>query len=243
MPNDKTTKESGTEKYQPPKPEVGDAAHTLARAGISAIPVIGGVGVELFSAIVQPPLERRRNEWMKEIGDGLKSLEDADLVRLADLSENDIFLDAVLSASQAAMRTSQDEKKKALRNAVLNAALPSPPEESRQQFFFHIIDIFTVWHLRLLKLFQDPAHWFIENEKEWPNIAIGGLDSILESAFPELQGQRDFYDQIWKDINNYGLTRTPSLQSAMSTDGLKAQRASELGNEFLDFIEAPDIEG
>lgn len=231
--------ESSHPEYQPPESDARDIAHLAARAGISSIPVVGGAGVELFSAIVQPPLERRRNEWMREVGDALRRLEDNHGVNLEELRDNDVFIDAVLTASQIAMRTSQEEKHRALRNAILSAALPHPPEESRQQFFLHLVDIFTVWHIRLLKLFQNPEEWFAENDREWPNISSGGLASILEAAYPELRGERAFYDQIWKDINTYGLTRTEGLHSMMSVNGLKARRASELGNEFLEYIETP----
>jgi hypothetical protein len=51
-----------------------------------------------------------------------------------------------MHASQAALRNSQKEKLTALRNAVLNAALPNPPEESIQQMFVNFIDSLTVWH-------------------------------------------------------------------------------------------------
>jgi hypothetical protein len=233
-------KDAESERYEPPEPGKEDAAHALARAGISSLPVIGGAGVELFSAIVQPPLERRRNEWMKEIGDGLRTLEDAELISFDDLSGNDVFIDTVLTASQIAMRTSQEEKKEALRNAIMNAALPQPIEESRQQFFLHLIDVFTAWHLRLLKLFQDPVKWFEATEKPWPNVSMGGLSTILETAYPELAGNRIFYDQVWKDINTYGLTRTDSLHTMMTGGGLQAQRASDLGNDFIRFIEEPE---
>ena len=50
-------------------------------------------------------------------------------IDLKSLQTNDIFIDTVLKATQAAIRTNQQEKKKALLNAVLNAALPNPPEK------------------------------------------------------------------------------------------------------------------
>lgn len=56
----------------------------------------------------------------------------------------------VLQATQIALRTHQTEKRMALRNAVMNAALPQAPEEGLQQMFLHFIDTFTEWHLRLL---------------------------------------------------------------------------------------------
>ena len=225
--------------YEPPESTAGDVAHLAARAVIASIPIVGGAGVEIFAAIVQPPLDRRRNEWMKEIGDALSELEQTGVINLSSLQEDDGFLDIVLSASQIALRTSQQEKKDALRNAILNATLPHVLDESHQQFFLHLVDTFTIWHLRLLKLFQNPMAWFREYAKPWPDVYAGGLSQILEAAYPELAPQRDFYDQIWRDLNTYGLVLTSGLHTTMTGRGLEARRTSSLGDEFLTFINEP----
>jgi hypothetical protein len=93
---------------------------------------------------------------MEEVGNALQKLEAERGVQLEDLQTDETFIDTVMQASQAAMRNSQDEKRRALRNAVMNAALPNAPEQSLQELFVAFIDLFTVWHLRVLKLFQDP---------------------------------------------------------------------------------------
>ena len=51
----------GTEK-QIPQRSKGDHAHSLAKAGLSSIPMVGGVAAELFQHLVQPPLERKAPE-------------------------------------------------------------------------------------------------------------------------------------------------------------------------------------
>jgi len=49
------------------KPELADHAHMLIKAAISAIPVYGGPAAEIFSAIITPPLSKRRDKWIVEI--------------------------------------------------------------------------------------------------------------------------------------------------------------------------------
>ncbi len=78
----------------------------------------------------------------------------------------------------------------------MNAALPKPPEAAIQQIFLNIVDTFTEWHLRLLVLFNDPNSWAKSNNHKFPQLISGGLSPILESAYPQLSGHRDFYDQI-----------------------------------------------
>ncbi len=224
----------------PPVPSSGDRVHTFIKAALSVIPTLGGPAVELFSAIVTPPLERRRQVWMEEVGKGLSNLLSKNLIVLEDLSTNGVFLDTILQASQAVMRTSNEEKRTALRNAVLNSALPNPPEESLQLMFLSLVDQFTPWHLRLLALFQDPAKWTQEHNTDFKSIYMGGISDVLEIAFPELKGRRDFYDQIWADLNQKGLATTESLHSTMTSAGLTEKRTTDLGDRFLQFLSTPE---
>jgi hypothetical protein len=106
---------------KPPKGTKGDAAHAVARAGLSAIPLVGGASVELFQYIVQPPLEKRRLAWMSAVGEKLKELEEGGL-NIDKLQEDDRFLSTVMAASQLALKTHQEEKRAALRNVTANAA-------------------------------------------------------------------------------------------------------------------------
>jgi hypothetical protein len=231
---------TNTENHKPPEPSKGDAAYTLVKAGIASIPIFGGAGVEIFAALVSSPLEMRRQEWMEEVGKALGMLEKEKRISLEELRENDAFIDTVLLASQAALRNSQADKKTALRNAILNSALPHAPDESLRQFFVSLVDTFTVWHIRILKLFQDPAKWAQVNDHQFPRVYTSSLFLVLESAFPELGGRRSFYDQLWKDLYARGLVNTDGLHTMMTATGIMARRTSDLGNQFLNFIEKPE---
>ncbi len=70
------SEEKRNQKNYEPEPTSGDTAHAIARAGIASIPVVGGAATELFNAIITPPLERRRQEWMIQIGETLRELEE-----------------------------------------------------------------------------------------------------------------------------------------------------------------------
>jgi hypothetical protein len=194
---------------------------------------------ELFEGFVTPPLERRREEWMTKVGEALRDLEENRGVNLEELQSNEEFIDTILQASQVALRNSQEEKRTALRNAILNAALPNPPEQALQQMFLSFVDGFTVWHLRLLKLFDNPPQWAREHNHVFPVMNKGSLARVLVSAFPELDGKRAFYDQVWEDLYQRGLVSTNSLYTTMSKQGVRSKRTTELGTQFLRFIEEP----
>jgi len=215
------------DKLEVPKKSIGDTAHALARAGLSAVPVVGGPAVELFQSVVQPPLEKRRVEWMRQVGEKLQELETQGL-KLEKLQTNEEFISAVMYATHLALRTHQAAKLDALRNAILNVAKGQAPEEAVQHIFLDFVDSLTELHLRILRVFHAPL--------PPAGMSMAGLNNVLEHNIPELRGRRELYDQLWKDLFARGLVNTESLNAAMSGTGLTQKRTSGLGDEFLKFI-------
>lgn len=215
-----------------PKPTAADIAHTLTKAGLSMIPVVGGPAVELFQALIQPPLDRRRNDWMKQVGEMLQSL-NKDGLTLENLQHNEQFITAVMQASSAALRTHRIEKLTALRNALINIALGESPEETQQHILLSLIDEFSEMHLRLL-LFADAP-------RPRSGITAGGLSHLLEENIPALRGQRDLYDQLWRDLYLRGLINAESLHVTMTGSGLSQGRTTQLGKSLLRLISEPQL--
>jgi len=229
------------DKLQPPEATLGDHAHAAGRSLLGAIPFAGQGAIELFNALVTPPIERRRDEWREEIAVAIAQLIQQDKTQAETLRDNPVFIDTVLQASHIALRSSQDEKRRALRNAILNAALPSAPDQSLQQMFLSYVDAFTVWHLRLLDLFDDPVRWAERNGRQHPEVSIGGaLSMIVERHFPDLRERREFTDQVWRDLYLRGLANTEQLHTTMTAVGLASQRTTDAGRAFLAFIRDPE---
>lgn len=210
-----------------PKRTMGDVAHALAKAGLSAIPVLGGPAVELFQYVVQLPLEKRRDAWMTTVGEKLQELE-AQGFKLEDLQSNEQFVTTVMHASQLALRTHHSAKLAALRNAIINVARGQAPEEAIQHLFLDYVGSFTELHLRILKVFSSPTLP--------PNISANGLSDVLEYNIPEMLGRRELYDQFWRDLYLRGLVNTEGLHTMMSGNGLTQKHTTGLGESFLGFI-------
>jgi hypothetical protein len=171
------------DKLKVPKRTGGDAAHAVVKAGLSAVPVVGGTAVELFQYVVQPPLEKRREKWMTDVDEKLHELESNGL-KLEDLQNNQEFVSAVMHASQVALRTHHDAKLEALRNAILNVATGQGPNETLQHLFLEFVDSFTELHLRILKLFQAPP--------APPGMSMGGSGACWSTIFQICAGNRSF---------------------------------------------------
>lgn len=244
------------------KPSSKDWAHTVTKAGLSLIPVVGGAAAEFFGTLVAPPLVRRRDEWVRSIAERLHQIEaKVDGFQTDSLVSNEAFLTAFLHASQAAVRSHQQEKLEALRNAVLNVALGRAPDEDLQLIFLNLVDELTPWHLRVLSLFKRPPGSF---QKDFDTLAAWQTDlaagnppeavQFLQYAFPELRDRAAFSMQISRDLESRGLLYLGKI--AFSSDERRAaekarrkifipegvggvKRTTTLGDLFLDFITSP----
>jgi len=232
-------KDEDHDKFSPPETSAGDAAQQVVRAAVSAIPVVGGPVSELLNALVTPVLDKRRRQWMEEVADALRKLEGEHRLKIDDLQDNEQFVDSVLQATQVALRTSQQEKRDALRNALLNSVLPDAPPASLQHMFMNWIEDFTSWHIRILKLMDSPVTNTKALGKVPLNAPMGALAHVLENAYPQLRGNRSFYDQVWSDLWARGLVNTQELSGMMTGHGLNEQRTSGVGRQFISFISEP----
>lgn len=219
----------------PSKKTGGDHLHLAAKAAVSMIPLLGGPAAEVFAALIQPPIEKRRDEWMHSVSDILSELSERG-IDLDELRKDEGFIDTVFQATHIAIRTHQASKREALRNAIRNTGLDREPNELLRHIFLQYVDLFSPEHLIVLQLFGNPPAWFAQQSRQFPTYTMGGLSSVLEDALPAFRGQRAIYDQVWRDLYSRGLVTTDGLHTTMSGQGLQASRTSELGNAFLAFI-------
>ena len=229
-----------SKKYERPESTMVDDAHAITVSAMNSLGPVGAAGGELFGWLIEPPLRARKAKWMDDIAEGLRELERrADCV-LDELKNKPEFIDAVCQASMAAIRTSQEEKLEALRNAVLNSALPNSPDEWERTMFIHYVESLSVWHLRLLRLMSAPLPWFQERGIKPPEFHIAGsLGAMVVKAMPELLGKSELIEQCIADLQNRGLLSKFSYHTMMSQQGVYEKRGSEHGHAFLTYISAP----
>ena len=151
-----------------------------------------------------------------------------------------MFITTILQASQAAIRNHQEEKLEALRNAVLNSALPGAPAEDLQFMFVRYIDELTPWHLSVLKFFDDPLGWSQKRREKIVTIPTTNTVDVLEAAFPALGENRAFCDQVVNDLDNRSLTNAGDwLHVTATAKGALAPKTTDMGKQFLQFIVSP----
>ncbi|MBA7468120.1 hypothetical protein ES707_03361 [subsurface metagenome] len=212
-----------------PKPSAGDSLHTAIKAGLSAIPGLGGPAAELFNNVIIPPLAKRRNEWLNSLAEALNELQKKiDGFKINELVSNDTFLSFLMQATQVAIRNHQKEKLKFLRDAVLNIAI-QPPNEHIESVLVSFLDIATPWHIKILKFYSNP-----KAEVEKANIKLESgdhLSHLVSKVFPELEKKEAFRLQVERDLLHYGLILP---ESAWYTE-----RTTNSGDELLKYLIDP----
>jgi hypothetical protein len=226
------------ERY--PEPTEADVALGAGRVALAAIPFVGGSITEVLSLVLAPAVVRRRDTWLKELANGLEEAERRiDGFTVESLTQDEAFVSAVIEATRSAISTHKDEKRDALRNGLLNIALHRSTDEDQQQTFLRYIDELTVWHIRILRLFQDPPKQ-LATKGVRPNYYIGGPEQVLLDVFPELREKRNLYDQVATDLHARGLLSSAGfLHVTMSAQGMVEKRTTPLADAFLSFITNP----
>jgi hypothetical protein len=207
--------------------------YTIVKAALSAVPGAGGPAAELLALVIAPPVQNRQRRWLQELAARIQMLEEKAGITPEQLRENPAFIDAFLTATHSAVKTSSEDKREALRNAIVNSVLASAPPPDVQQLYLSIIDNLSPWHIRLLYLLKDPPGWFERKGKSFPNVSMGSLDLLVRHAFPETQTID--LGSVWRDLFTRGLINTEGLGMSMTSNGLRSPRTTSLGSNIVEF--------
>ena len=221
-----------------PSETSGGVAEGLVRAAVSAVPLVGGPVAELLGLVLEPSIHRRRERWLNQLAEAVAQLRERQ-VDIAQLANDESFITNVLTATTAAARTHEEEKLRALQNAVTRSALALGPDSHTQQMFIRFIDEFTALHLQILSYSRDPAQWYERHGLPRGDHYMGSRSTTLEGAFPELRGRSSFYSQLYRELGARGLVLDASLSGMVTAQAMWDGLTTDVGNQFLDFIADP----
>ncbi|MEX2283285.1 MAG: hypothetical protein WEE89_12445 [Gemmatimonadota bacterium] len=241
----------------PPQETRSDKSHaagklaTIGAAGLIA--TAGGLGAAvaafgmqaLVELVFRNPIEKRNEEWAQRVATVLETLEKREPGKsaaevLRDLQANPEFMTTLQRASIYAVRTHQTEKIDALKNAVLNAALPGAPEADLQALYLQLIDQLSPSQMRILAFFTDPVktlvgqgryHLLPRRLRKMSPLAAARV------AFPELEERAPLWFNFIRALEREDLIEGVLRENPESGfyDGLKPQ-ATSLGRGFLEFV-------
>jgi hypothetical protein len=212
----------------------GDYVHATVGATLGSVPGAGTALQTVFTTLVSTPLDRRRDAWMNSVNSRLLELEKRAVVNVQALSENEGFVSLLMRASDAALRTHDETKLDALRNAVVNSASAPEEPDDRELQFVRFVDELSGWHLRILAYLHNPVgalpagHPVLHEPQR--DIIAGVLVAV-----PELSDREAMVGQLYEDmvarrlVVHGGVKVRPGLPAI-------AKRTTAIGDEFLDYV-------
>lgn len=222
--------------------------YTTAQLAAGVLEVFPGGSILSKAFLVPLELsERRRTEAI--IGALVADVEDLKALgkfpsTLEELAESDAFMANLTEMMRASKSTHDEEKRKLLRNAVLNAEL-DPPAAGLDEFFIRLIARYSVLHVRVLQLIA-PLPPFESAELSYPKDASGQASGVMRDI-PAL-AQREFPNSsalvtpVFRELRNDGLVELtqPQTYALQNTgDATRPDTISDLGKQFIRFLADP----
>ena len=205
----------------------GAAASVVGVATGDPILAISGA-VTFFSSFITPFERKNGNKFLDDLKRDFEELEKQMDIKFSEVLNNDKVLSAILEAYPIAVRTYKEEKRKILRNVVLNTALPSDIDDDLQFSFINYVGRLTPSHIVALQLYSDFWNKHVEpNNWSKHNTDIAEIENKYNSHLDELI--------------SLGLLRRPD----MTSDSAGAHMGSRTciiigkGKQFLEFIKSP----
>jgi hypothetical protein len=75
-----------------PKKSKTDLVYSGAKATLSLIPILGGTALEIFSALISSPFDKRVEEWMELVSKELRKIEEKQNGVVQSLPQNEEFI-------------------------------------------------------------------------------------------------------------------------------------------------------
>ncbi|EOU1149011.1 hypothetical protein [Clostridium perfringens] len=217
------------------KPTSGDLIMAGVRGLVGTVPFMA----ELLDVVFSSPIEKRKDEWLIQLAKGLEELrEQVGEQKLENLTENEVFQTIVLDATNIAIRTHQEMKRKALCNACINTVKEIDISEDKKLVFIRLIDQLTEIDLKLLLYFEDPLKRFDETDESFDKSVLKfvNLRDIVCKFYPELEYEDEFLENRIKNLHDLGLINIENINTIMTLNEVYEPRLTELGREFISFI-------
>ena len=201
---------------------------------MSAFPVLGAPTADLLYAVITPPLERRRTDWLNDLAARLDDLaQKIEGFSVSSLIDSPEFITAVTTASQIAIRNHSEEKIAALRNAAVNVAMGEELENELYLVLLALVDDLTPLHLRILVACRDAP------ERKPAGKTFVDMRTIIEQAVPEIP--EDVLRQIARELHNRDLIATDQIHVPMSIESMAKKHTTDFGDRFLRFISESEL--
>ena len=126
-----------------------------------------------------------------------------------------------------------------LANALVNVGGGRARTPDKQAIYLRYIDELTPSHMMMLAFLINPRGYCKTRGVAWPDFEAASLGHMIARVIPELSEDPSLLETVTADLARYGLADAASLNTTMSSTGLRAGRGTPKGNEFIEFVSGP----
>ncbi len=138
-----------------PEKEFKDTITEWVDAGIAGIPVIGGSAAKIFGIMITPRIEEKKEQFLRDVASYIAMLSrEYEELKIENLRNNDTFIKLIIEITQKAYLTSDNDKRKLLRNAIVQGTLSKDLSEIKINEYSNSLDWINYFHLKILRYFN-----------------------------------------------------------------------------------------
>ena len=205
--------------------------------------VTSAITLEVFTLLFQSPFEKANRQFLMDMVNDIDRIKQrTENFSLEEILEQDSVVTTIIRIIRIAQVTHNEEKRKLLRNALLNSMLSNAPDEINQDMYISLLGELNPWHIKLLKLCSQhkfPMLRFDHPDWKMMNKRVD-LMNIIEETYPEMGGHKHTYLAIIDALHSKGLiTHLIPGPPDMMSEIFERATVSPFARGFLDFIRSP----
>lgn len=239
------------DELEPIKENKSDYAHRFVKSALGVVPFAGTALGELFSVVLPPSIESRRDKWMNEVSLVLNDLLKKNKDLINELKINEDFISLLLETSQLALKTHREEKLQLYKRALKNSISIDFDYFIQETYVRYIEELNPnqILVLNFINTNQEKLNYVNSYQKYYNLLTVGSvgllsptLDSSIDSSTVRFflqdldkKGLIIVSDAI-EDLEGY-VRENSYLITEKSKDELPYIKITEFGKNFLKMIE------
>lgn len=205
----------------------------VVKAGLSAIPVIGGPLSSLIGDYIPKKKEERLLNFVKELT--IKLEEYAQSIN-AEYVKTEEFAYLFEECMKGVLSNYQEQKLLCFKGIIVNS-LRHDLKKEQKEYYLHLVNSLTDLHLRILAISNDPDSYFDIYQLDKNLIQGAAIGEVFKAALPGID--LEMIKSAYGDIYQMGLFNTDksifgTLTASRGFDIAKG-RLTELGKSFIKF--------
>src|SRR5690606_32348975 len=111
-------------------------------------------------------------------------------------------------------------------------------EYDKKCLFLNLTGDLTSRHINVLKLMNDPRE-YLKAKGITLSMSMGGIEHMFSRALKDYDDEKDFYQNIYEDLQNRHLLTKGGWGATMSLDGILTARTTSFGKQYLSYLQSP----